>query len=54
MLCIAIGTLGKGFDEVMPHSYAIIFTVSMVLQGRQNMKKSIYLGPFQNKFLFLF
>jgi hypothetical protein len=26
----------------------------MVLQGRQNMKKSIYLGPFQNKFLFLF
>jgi hypothetical protein len=20
MLCIAIGTLGKGFDEVMPHN----------------------------------
>jgi hypothetical protein len=32
----------------------IIFTVSMVLQSRKNMKKSMYLGPFQNKFLFLF
>jgi hypothetical protein len=30
----------------------IICTVSMVLQGRQNMKKSMYLGPFQNKILF--
>jgi hypothetical protein len=30
----------------------IIFTVSMVLQGRQNMNKSMYLGPFQNKILF--
>jgi hypothetical protein len=30
----------------------IIFTVSMVLQSRQNMKKSMYLGPFQNKILF--
>jgi hypothetical protein len=24
----------------------------MVLQSRQNMKKSMYLGPFQNKILF--
>jgi hypothetical protein len=38
----------------------ITFTVSMVLQGKQNMKNSMYLGPFQdkslfqNKFLFLF
>jgi hypothetical protein len=30
----------------------INFTVSMVLQSRQNMKKSMYLGPFQNKILF--
>jgi hypothetical protein len=32
----------------------IIFTVSMVLQNRQNMNKSMYfnLGPFQNKILF--
>jgi hypothetical protein len=36
------------------------FPVSMVLQGRQNMNKSMYLGSFQNKicfqnkFLFLF
>jgi hypothetical protein len=30
----------------------IIFPVSMVLQGRQNMKKSMYLGPFHNKILF--
>jgi hypothetical protein len=30
----------------------IIFIVSMVLQGRQNMKISMYLGPFQNKVLF--
>jgi hypothetical protein len=30
----------------------IIFTLSMVLQGRQNMNKSMYLGRFQNKILF--
>jgi hypothetical protein len=30
----------------------IIFTVSMVLQSKQNMTKSMYLGPFQNKILF--
>jgi hypothetical protein len=30
----------------------IIFPVSMVLQGRQNMKKSMYLVPFKNKILF--
>jgi hypothetical protein len=31
----------------------IISTASMVLQSRQNMKKSMYLGPFQNK-IFIF
>jgi hypothetical protein len=30
----------------------IIFPVSIVLQGRQNMNKSMYLGPFQKKILF--
>jgi hypothetical protein len=30
----------------------MIFTVSMMLQSRQNMNKSMYLGPFQNKILF--
>jgi hypothetical protein len=30
----------------------IIFTVSMVLQSRQNMKISMYFSPFQNKILF--
>jgi hypothetical protein len=29
----------------------IIFPPSMVLQSRQNMKKSMYLGPFQQNFI---
>jgi hypothetical protein len=32
--------------------YSTLLYISMVLQSRQNMKKSMYLGPFQNKILF--
>jgi hypothetical protein len=39
------------YSTLLYHVY-IIFTVSMVLQSRQNMNNSMYLGQFQNKILF--
>jgi hypothetical protein len=56
--CLQAGALAK--PNSFPTLLYIIFTVSMVLQGMQNMNKSMHLGPFQNKglfqnkFLFLF
>jgi hypothetical protein len=47
----------KILNKFFYSTFYIIFTVSMVLQSRQNMKKSMYLGPFQNKIfqnIFLF
>jgi hypothetical protein len=40
------------FIFIPPPLLYIIFPVSMLLQGRQNRKKSMYLGPFENKILF--